>query len=160
MDIITYPGTGWTARMLAFPLEFLKGKPVKLRQLLPALAAAAVLATTTGAAMAQQAAAPGVTAEYREVRDKQLAVQTFNLIVDRIDDMDVHGPGGEKIGEIDEVLMDGAGQPVAVSIEVGGFLRIGEREAVVMLDQLRLDGQRFVTSLTKAQIEALPRWND
>jgi hypothetical protein len=29
-----------------------------------------------------------------------------------------------------------------------------------MLDQLRLDGQRFVTSLTKVQIEALPHWND
>jgi hypothetical protein len=29
-----------------------------------------------------------------------------------------------------------------------------------MLDQLRLDGQRIVTSLTKAQVEALPRWND
>ena len=74
--------------------------------------------------------------------------------------MDVYGPGGEKIGEIDEVLMNAAGQPVAVSVEVGGFLGIGEREAVVMLYQLRLDGQRFVTNLTKAQIEALPRWND
>jgi hypothetical protein len=138
----------------------LKDKPMKLRQILPAFMAAAVVASTMGVAMAQQAAAPGVTAEYREVTDEQLVVQPFNLAVDRIDDMDVYGPGDEKIGEIDDVLMNAAGQPVAVSVEVGGFLGIGGREVIVMLDQLQLDGQRFVTSLTKAQIEALPRWDD
>jgi hypothetical protein len=138
----------------------LKDKPMKLRQILPAFMAAAVVASTMGVAMAQQAAAPGVTAEYREVTDEQLVVQPFNLAVDRIDDMDVYGPGDEKIGEIDDVLMNAAGQPVAVSVEVGGSLGIGGREVIVMLDQLRLDGQRFMTSLTKAQIEALRRWDD
>lgn len=132
---------------------------MKLQRLLPTLAAAVALATT-GAALAQQAAAPEAAGEYREVKDERLVVQPFNLTVDQIDDMDVHGAGGENLGEIDEVLMNAAGQPVAVSVEVGGFLGIGSREVIIGLDQLRLEGQRFVTSLTKAQVEALPRWND
>ncbi len=132
---------------------------MKPRQLLPAFVAIAVLSTAS-VAVSQQASAPGAAAGYREATDGQLVVPPFNLIVDQIDDMDVFGPGGEKIGEIDEVLTDAAGKPVAVSVEVGGFLGIGAREVVVMLDQLRLEGQRIVTSLTKAQVEALPRWNE
>jgi hypothetical protein len=125
--------------------------------LLPAFVAA-VLAAAPIAAEAQQTAAPA--AEYREVQDESMVVQPFNLAVDRIDDMDVYGANGEKIGEVDEVLMNAAGQAVAVSVEVGGFLGIGGREVIVSLDQLRLEGERFVTSLTKEQIEALPRWDD
>ncbi len=128
---------------------------MKFQQLLPALAAAAVLSAAVSA-VSQQASAPG----YREVTDGQLVIQPFNLTVDQIDDMGVFGPDGEKIGEIEEVLTDAAGKPLAASVEVGGFLGIGERKVVVMLDQLRLVGQRLVTSLTKAQIEALQRWND
>ncbi len=126
---------------------------MKFQQLLPALAAAAVLSAAVPA-VSQQASAPG----YREVTDGQLVIQPFNLTVDQIDDMGVFGPDGEKIGEIEEVLTDAAGKPLAASVEVGGFLGIGERKVVVMLDQLRLVGQRLVTSLTKAQIEALQRW--
>ncbi|MCB4821943.1 PRC-barrel domain-containing protein [Roseicella aerolata] len=128
-----------------------------LRQFLLGAAAALSMA---GIAAAQQAAAPGAAPDYREVKDEKLVVQPFNLTVDQIDDMDVHAGGGEKIGEIDEVLMNAAGQPVAVTVEAGGFLGIGAREVILTLDQLRLDGQRFVTSLTRAQVEALPQWND
>jgi sporulation protein YlmC with PRC-barrel domain len=74
--------------------------------------------------------------------------------------MDVYSTNGEEIGDIDEVLVNASGQPVAVSVEVGGFLGIGDREVIVQLNQLRLDGQRFVVSLTREQIEALPRWDD
>ena len=132
---------------------------MKPRQLLPAFVAIAVLSTAS-VAVSQQASAPGAAAGYREVTDGQLIVQPFNLTVDQIDDMGVFGPDGEKIGEIEEVLTDAAGKPLAASVEVGGFLGIGERKVVVMLDQLRLVGQRLATSLTKAQVEALPRWND
>jgi hypothetical protein len=127
----------------------------------PALAITLLLATTAGTGFAQRADAPtSSSAAYREATDERLVVQPFSLTVDQIDDMDVYGANSEKVGEIDEVLVNASGQPDAVSVEVGGFLGIGGREAVVALDQLRLDGQRFVTSLTREQIEALPRWND
>lgn len=128
---------------------------------LPHVLAAFLLAGAAGPGTAQQPSTPATgPASYREAPDDRMVVQPFNLTVDRIDDMDVHGTNGEKIGEVDEVLVDASGQPVAVSVEVGGFLGIGEQEVIMALDQLRLDGQRLVTSLTKQQIEALPRWDD
>jgi len=120
----------------------------------------ASLLVAAGTTMAQLPTAPGAVAGYREVKDERLVVQPFNLTVDQIDDMTVHSMGGEKIGEIDEVLMDASGQPIAVSVEVGRFLGAPDREVIVGFDQLRLDRDRFVTSLTRAQIEALPHWHD
>jgi hypothetical protein len=125
---------------------------MRLRHLFPALAFVAALASV--GATAQQAV------QYREADDDQLVVQPFNRSVDQIDDMDVRGPGGEEIGEIDEVLLDATGRPVGVSVEVGGFLGIGEREVIMRFDQLRLEGDRFITNLTREQVEALPRWED
>jgi hypothetical protein len=123
---------------------------MKLRHILLTLAAAAVLAVP---ATAQEA-------RYREADDERLVVQPFNLTVDQVDDMKLHARNGEEIGEIDEVLVDATGRAVAVSVEVGGFLGIGEQEVVVPIEQLRLQEGRFVSDYSKAQIEALPRWDD
>jgi sporulation protein YlmC with PRC-barrel domain len=77
-----------------------------------------------------------------------------------LDDMDVVTPNGDKIGEVEEVLMDTSGQVVAVAVEVGGFLGIGDNDVIIRLDQLRLQDSQLVTTLTKEQIEALPKWDD
>src|SRR3546814_11054306 len=74
--------------------------------------------------------------------------------------MDVYGTGDEEIGEIEEVLMDASGEPVAVAVEVGGFLGVGDTDAIVMFDRLTLSGDRFTTTMTKEQIETLPEWDD
>jgi ribosomal 30S subunit maturation factor RimM len=78
----------------------------------------------------------------------------------KLDDMNVVTPGGEKVGEVDEVLIDATGEVIAVAIEVGGFLGIGDDEVIIPLDQLRLENNQLVTTLTKEQIEALPKWDD
>jgi hypothetical protein len=122
----------------------------------PSLAAAALVFAPLVVA-AQQAV--DVTA-YREAEDDDLVVQPFNLTIDQIEDMDLRGGGGEEIGEVDEVLIDAAGQPVAVTLEVGGFLGVGDREVVLGLDQLKLLDDQFVTDADKATIEALPDWED
>jgi PRC-barrel domain len=119
--------------------------------------AAAALVFAPLVVAAQQAV--DVTA-YREAEDDDLVVQPFNLTIDQIEDMDLRGGGGEEIGEVDEVLIDAAGQPVAVTLEVGGFLGVGDREVVLGLDQLKLLDDQFVTDADKATIEALPDWED
>jgi hypothetical protein len=119
--------------------------------------AATALALAPLVAAAQQAV--DVTA-YREAEDDDLVVQPFNLTVDQIEDMDLKGAGGEEIGEVDDVLIDAAGQPVAVTLEVGGFLGVGDREVVLGLDQLKLMDDDFATDADKATIEALPDWKD
>jgi hypothetical protein len=121
------------------------------------LCAAAVLALAPLAAAAQQTVD---VSGYKEAEDDGLVVQPFNLSVDEIEDRDVKNMAGDEIGEVEEVLVDAGGQPVAVTLEVGGFLGIGEREVVVGLDQLKLADDDFVIDADKARVEGLPEWKD
>ncbi|WP_407936918.1 PRC-barrel domain-containing protein [Jiella pelagia] len=70
--------------------------------------------------------------------------------------MDVVGPNGEPVGEVDDVLGDANGNATAITVEVGGFLGIGEKTVILMLDEVSLDMGRIKTALTKEQIEELP----
>jgi hypothetical protein len=138
------------------------GEPTMQRKhLLPAVVAAALGFWGAGAAQAQQAgtAAPGVTGLH-EAEDEAVTVPPFNLTVDQIEDMNLAAIGGDEIGEIDEVLVDSTGKPVAVAAEVGGFLGIGDKAVVIGLDQLQVENERLVTGMTKEQIEALPAWEN
>lgn len=51
-----------------------------------------------------------------------------HFLIDDLDDEDVYGVDGAKIGEIEDFVVDTEGQIAAVVIEVGGFLGIGERK--------------------------------
>ena len=139
---------------------------MRSKTLLTAAAAVAMSMAVPGFAAAQQATGVQGTTQpvkavgYREAEDDRAIVQPFNRTVDDIEDMNVYGAGGKKIGEVDDVLVDASGTIVAVSVESGGFLGIGDEEVVVMLDQLTIEGDRLNTGLTKDQLLALPRWDD
>jgi hypothetical protein len=51
----------------------------------------------------------------------------------------VYGPGGEDVGEVEDVLINRDGRIEALVIEVGGFLGFGEREIAVPPQAIRLD---------------------
>jgi sporulation protein YlmC with PRC-barrel domain len=110
-----------------------------------------------GAAYAQTQSAP---TGLHEAEDDAMIVQPFAISVEALEDMDVYGSAGEEIGEVEDVLVDASGQPVAVTADVGGFLGIGEREVVIGLDQLTHSGDRLTVGMTKEQIEALPEFAD
>jgi len=118
-------------------------------------AVAALLISAPSLSLAQQSAG-----DFREIDDDDRIVEPFNLSADRMDDMDVVTAEGEEIGAIEDVLMDASGQPVAVAVEVDDLLDIDDEERIIRLDQLRLDDDRFVTDLSKSQIESLPIWDD
>jgi len=126
---------------------------------LTAAAAAAVLTLSVVAAAAQAQQAAVTATDLKEVEDESLMVQPFNLSVDAIEDMDLVGPNGDEIGDVEEVLADASGQPSGIAAEVGGFLGIGDKTVVIDLDQVRVENERLVTSLTKEQLEALPEWD-
>ncbi|MDR5900489.1 PRC-barrel domain-containing protein, partial [Halomonas vilamensis] len=88
-------------------------------------------------------------------------IPALGLSVDRTDDMIVIGPNAEDVGSVEEVLIDNNGQVVAISVEVGGFLGLLEREVVLPLDQVgvQADRQKLTTPLTRDEIEQLPVWN-
>jgi uncharacterized protein YrrD len=122
-----------------------------------AVLAATALALAPLALAAQQSS--DVTA-YQEAEDDDMVVQPFNRTVDDIEDLDLKNADGDEIGEVEEVLIDASGQPVAIAVEVGGFLGIGERDVVLGLDQVQLVDDDLVTSADKATIEGLPDWPD
>lgn len=121
-----------------------------------ALLIAAALAATP--AIAQQAS-PSADVLVEVDRDETV-VQGLGISVGELEDMRIFGANGEEIGEIDDVLGDAAGQPSAVTVEVGGFLGMGDREVVIGLDEIEVVGPRLTLNRTREQIEALPEWTD
>ena len=121
---------------------------------LPALAAA--LLALAAPAHAQQAAGD-VT--LREATDDNLMVPPFNMSVEDLEDADLVVPAGAEIGEVEEVLVDADGQPAAITAEVGGFLGVGQKMAVIGLDRLQLKDGDLVILLSKEQLGSLQSWS-
>lgn len=75
---------------------------------------------------------------------------------------DLIGADDRKTGEIDNLLADGNGQIRAVVVEWGGFLGVGQKKAVVPLENIRLgaaENDRARLTLTREQLEALPAYD-
>jgi hypothetical protein len=124
------------------------------------LAAACVLATVaalgaTGGALAQSSA----TLNLHGVEDAAVQVPGLGSSAGQVRGLAVHGENGDALGRVERVLATRGGRVVALAVEVeDGLLGLGDREVVLMLDQLRREGDRLVTPLTRAQIKAQPPW--
>lgn len=95
-----------------------------------ATAVAAALLTGSAAAHAQQATkTTSSTAATADHKDSWRMTKLMGL--------DVYNDGNEKIGDINEVLIDNTGDVKSVVIGVGGFLDMGERNVAVPMEQLK-----------------------
>jgi sporulation protein YlmC with PRC-barrel domain len=112
----------------------------------PAPAAPAVApapAQTAAVAPAEPAAGAGAQSWYSALRGQELVEETL------------YGPNGERIGEIENVVVGPDGRSASAVVGVGGFLGIGERRITIPLDQIRKGpGERLATTMTKEQIGA------
>jgi hypothetical protein len=82
--------------------------------------------------------------------------------VERLIGTNVYGADGRQAGEVRNLLMDGNGQVRAAVIEWGGFLGIGEKEALVPIERLQLgsgNNDRVTMTITRQELEALPRYD-
>ncbi len=77
-----------------------------------------------------------------------------------IDDIDVMTVAGENVGEIETALIGPDGSLVAVVVEAGGFLGIGDEERVLPIERLVFEDGDYTTDLTAEEVEALPTWDD
>ena len=114
----------------------------------------AALIGAVGLVQAQQPAT-GSVPPLVEVENEAMMVERFNLSVNQLANMEITDSGGQRIGEVEEVLMTPAGKITAVSVEV-----VGDKEVVMELDQLRRKGDVLMTYLTKEKVEALQSWPD
>jgi sporulation protein YlmC with PRC-barrel domain len=76
---------------------------------------------------------------------------------------DVYDENDNKIGDINDLLLDKNGQVKAVILGVGGFLGLGEKDVAVPFKALHLkekDGKRYlVVSTTKEALEGAPGYS-
>jgi sporulation protein YlmC with PRC-barrel domain len=73
----------------------------------------------------------------------------------------VYNMAGEKIGDINDILVDESGKVTAVIIGVGGFLGIGTKEVSMKTDEMKRmvhsDGKTYFTvNATADQLKAAP----
>lgn len=130
---------------------------VPRRLLLAAALAGAALQTVQPRRALAQASA---TLNLQKAEDPTAAVPSLGASVGQLAGMELRDSTGERVGRVDEVLRTRGGRIVAVSVQTGGSLGVGGREVVLMLDQLRRDGNRLVTPLSQAQVEAQPPWDN
>ena len=70
-----------------------------------------------------------------------------------IDDAEVVTTDGTEVGEIEDVLVDAAGTPVALRVD-------DDDDVVFALSELTFENGNYVTTLSEAEIEDLPRFDD
>jgi hypothetical protein len=88
-------------------------------------------------------------------------VEPFNKSSTELEDMNILSDTGEEMGEVEKVLVDGNGQPVAITAEIGGFLGVGQKLVVIGLDRLQLKGDDepdLATTHTREELQGLQAW--
>lgn len=77
---------------------------------------------------------------------------------DRLIGKDLINPKGEKVGEIESVLIDQNNIVAGIVVGVGGFLGIGERDVAIDWRQVSVvnGGEKVTTTLTAEELKAMP----
>ena len=75
----------------------------------------------------------------------------------------VYNMAGEKIGDVNDIVVDESGKVTAVVLGVGGFLGIGEKEVSMKTDEVKRmvhsDGKTYFTvNATADQLKAAPTY--
>jgi hypothetical protein len=82
------------------------------------------------------------------------------LKVSEIEDMGVYNGRGEKLGDVEKVLMGADNKPYFL-VSHGGFLGLGSKQVAISSDQLALRGDRLVAeALTDEQVRGFPEFKE
>ena len=126
------------------------------------VAIATAASPSTGEAPAVDQGAYGST-EAPPARDARLQ-QFAQTDLFRILGKELHGPSGQAMGRIVDLLVDETGQPRAAIIDFGGFLGVGTRKIAIDWNSLRFDAgdpkKAVVADLDRDEIKAAPEYKD
>lgn len=92
----------------------------------------AALAVMSGAVAQDKPATPAQPTAAGEKMDLKATWRSSKLM-----GLDIYNRADEKIGDINEILLDKDGKVKAVVIGVGGFLGMGEHDVAVTMDKLK-----------------------
>lgn len=79
----------------------------------------------------------------------------------KVEGTHVYSPSGDKLGSIDDLVIDKAsGRVRYAALEFGGFLGMGTDRYPLPWDQLKYDTAKdgYVVNIDKAQLERAPRY--
>jgi sporulation protein YlmC with PRC-barrel domain len=110
-----------------------------------AIACSPALAQTTAPADRSPAATSGAAANKLMLKGNWRASKLMGL--------DVYNENNEKLGDVNEIILDKSGKVTAVVIGVGGFLGMGEHDIAVSMDKLKFVEEPARTSSTTATKE-------
>ena len=99
-------------------------------------------------------------ANYVELKNDTLVIPSLNLTVDQVEDLHVYDANGVEVGDVEDVLGTDATAATAVSVDAEKYLGVKSEDVVFTLEELRLEGGRLVTTLSKDEINKLPRHRD
>ena len=93
-------------------------------------------------AIAQQSPAPAPSAPAQRIEttpppQRAPMATTGQWRASKLVGVDVYNTANEKIGDIDEILIDSSGKVTSVIIGVGGFLGMGQHDVQVQLSELK-----------------------
>jgi len=112
------------------------------------LSAAVILVGTAGLAVAQT------------VTDPLMSSPPPGKTVTKFYKQNVYDPARDKIGTVDDVIVDDRGQISGLIIGVGGFLGAGEKDVAVAFDavhaELKSAGWYLTLDTTKAALKSAP----
>jgi sporulation protein YlmC with PRC-barrel domain len=108
-----------------------------------ALLSAAVFSAPAYAQTADRAAPAATTAGSHE----KMALKG-NWRASKLMGLDVYNEANEKLGDVNELILDKNGKVSAVVIGVGGFLGMGEHDIAVSMDKLKFVEEPVRTSST------------
>jgi len=100
-----------------------------------------------GSAFAQSSIAPSTSASQASagaINAAQNLKGTWR--VSKLVGLNVYNDSNEKLGDINEILVDNSGKVSAVILGVGGFLGVGEQSVAVNFDQLKWVNEPVRTS--------------
>jgi hypothetical protein len=72
--------------------------------------------------------------------------------------LNVIGPNNERVGDVNNILIDENGRVVAVLVGLGGFLGIGEKTVALPFSAVKVSGpsNQVLINHTKAELESAP----
>jgi sporulation protein YlmC with PRC-barrel domain len=90
-----------------------------------------------------------IPSEMRSMRAEQLVGKS------------VYNSAGDRVGEIDEIVVNRNSRATAAVVGVGGFVGVGEKKVVVPLDNMRMQGDRIVVpNISKDNVDRMQAYND
>lgn len=90
------------------------------------------------------------------VTSTQIPTEFRTMRTDQLVGKSVYNSSGERVGEIDQIVVNRNSRATAAVVGVGGFLGMGEKKVVVPFDNMRMQGDRIIApGLTKDGINSM-----